>query len=113
MSDNERVKRARTQRAKSNGARGGTSRVSSGFDADSRKRRLPSHHLDLTPAERRILKDQDWIDEDESDLLLAMRREAEEGGKAIPFEQVLEEFGYKLDDFLPARRNARAPFPKG
>jgi hypothetical protein len=62
--------------------------------------------VDLTPAERRFLKDPNWIDEDESDLLLAIRREAEEGDKAIPFEQVLKELGYKLDDFLPARRKS-------
>lgn len=41
----------------------------------------------MTPAERRLLKDPDWIDEDESNLLLAMWREAEEGNKAIPFER--------------------------
>jgi hypothetical protein len=77
-----------------------------------KKRRLPSDLVDLTPAERRLLKDPDWIDEDESDLLLAMRREAEEGDRAIPFEQVLKELGYKLDDFLPARRKTRAALPK-
>jgi hypothetical protein len=77
-----------------------------------KKRRLPSDLVDLTPAERRLLKDPDWIDEDESDLLLAMRREAEEGDRAIPFEHVLKELGYKLDDFLPARRKTRAALPK-
>lgn len=109
MSDNGRVKTAKIQKARSKGVRGATSRAASRFE----KHRLPSRLVDLTPAERRLLKDPDWIDEDESDLLLAMRRETEEGDKAVPFEQVLEELGYKLDDFLPARRKARASLPKG
>ena len=97
------------RKTRSNGTRVNSSNAISPFN----KRRLPSSLVDLTPAERRLLKNPDWIDEDESDLLLAMRRETEEGDKAVPFEQVLEELGYKLDDFLPARRKARASLPKG
>ena len=104
MGDNGRVKAGKIRKARSNGARGNASKATSPQGAGSGKHRLPSHLVDLTPAERRFLKDPNWIDEDESDLLLAIRREAEEGEKAIPFDQVLKEFGYKLDDFLPARR---------
>jgi hypothetical protein len=72
---------------------------SSVFYLDSEKHRLPSSAVDLTAKERAFLKDPDWIDEDESDALIAMRREAEEEDQAIPFEEVLEEFGYeKLGD---------------
>ena len=104
MSDNGSVT-TKTRKTRSNGLRVNTSKTTSHSD----KRRLPSNLVDLTPAERRLLHDPDWIDEDESDLLLAMRRERTEADSAIPFEQVLEEFGYKLDDFLPARRKARTP----
>ena len=99
---------AEMRKTRSNGTRVNTSKAISPFS----KRRLPSNLVDLTPAERRLLKDPDWIDEDESDLLLALRREAEEGNKAIPFEQVLKELGYRLDDFVPTRRKTRATLPK-
>ena len=94
------------RKATSNGARGNASKRTSPGGAGSGKHRLPSHLVDLTRAERRLLKDPNWINEDESDLLLAIRREAEEGDKAVPFDQVLKQFRYKLDDFLPARRKS-------
>jgi len=109
VSDNGRVKTAKMRKTKSNGARRNSPKATLPFN----RRRLPSDLVALTPGERRLLKDPDWIGEDESDLLLAMRREAEEGRRAVPFEQVLKELGYKLDDFLPARRKTRTALPKG
>ena len=44
-------------------------------EIDSRYERLPSSRVQLTAAERKLLKDPDWIDEDEADLILAMREE--------------------------------------
>ena len=66
------------------------------FDRDSELRRLPASAVDLSDQERRFLKDPNWIDEDESDALLAMRCIEEEEGQAILFEDVLDEFGYGL-----------------
>ena len=40
---------------------------------DARYERLPSSRVKLTGEERALLKDPDWIDEDEADLILAMR----------------------------------------
>ena len=47
----------------------------------------------LTPAERRTLKDPDFITEDEADLIVCDRR-SNEG--TVPAEKVLAEFGYSL-----------------
>jgi hypothetical protein len=67
--------------------------------------------VDLTAKERAFLKDPDWIDEDESDCLLAMRRIAEHEGQAIPFEEVLREFGYEeLDGRLSPRGRKLSQF---
>jgi len=35
--------------------------------------RRPASEFPLSPAEKEILKDKDWIDEEEADLILAMR----------------------------------------
>ena len=51
-------------------------------EIDARYERLPSSRVKLTADEQRLLKDPDWIDEDEADLILALR----------------EEKGYKLSD---------------
>jgi hypothetical protein len=109
VSDNGSVKTVKMRKTGSNRTRVNSAKATSSFS----KRRLRSNLVDLTPAEQRLLNDPDWIDENESDLLLALRREAEEGNKAIPFEQVVKELGYKVDDFLPARRKARASVRKG
>jgi hypothetical protein len=45
--------------------------------------------LDLTEEERAILKDPDWVDEDEADAIMAMRIEKSEGGSAIPIRQYM------------------------
>ena len=68
------------------------------FERDSELRRLPASAVELTAEERRFLKDPNWIDEDEADALLAMRREKEEGRRAIPFRKLLKELGYDVAD---------------
>ena len=42
-------------------------------EIDARYERLPSFRGALTPQERELLKDPEWIDEDEADLILALR----------------------------------------
>jgi len=44
-----------------------------GIDGTLTRRRVSECPLELTATERRLLKDPDWIDEDEADLVLAMR----------------------------------------
>jgi hypothetical protein len=52
----------------------------------------PSSEFKLTAKERALLKDPEWMTEDEADLIIAMRREAE-GGCTIPLEEVLARHG--------------------
>lgn len=41
--------------------------------------RRPSSEFPLSAAEKKLLKDRDWIDEEEADLILAIREEKEHG----------------------------------
>jgi hypothetical protein len=41
--------------------------------------RRPASEFELTAAESKLLKDQDWIDEEEADLILAIREEKQHG----------------------------------
>ncbi len=56
----------------------------------------PSPDFKLTPKERRLLKDPDWMTEDEAGLIVSLRRRAE--GGYIPAEEVLAEQGLPLED---------------
>jgi hypothetical protein len=58
---------------------------------DSEHNRVATHELELTDAERALLKDPDWLDEDEADAIMAMRIEKVEAGSAIPIRQYLRE----------------------
>jgi hypothetical protein len=53
----------------------------------------------LSPEERAILKDQDFITEDEADIIMS-HRAMNEPGESIPYEEVLAEAG------IPLRRRA-------
>jgi len=51
----------------------------------------------LTPAERAGLENPDFITEDEADMIIIGRREAEDKGlPSIPAEEVFKEFGIVL-----------------
>jgi len=39
----------------------------------------PASEFELTAAEKKLLKDRDWIDEEEADLILAIREQKEHG----------------------------------
>jgi hypothetical protein len=58
---------------------------------DSEHNRLATHELELTEEERALLKDPEWMDEDEADAIMAMRIEKEEAGSAIPIRQYMRE----------------------
>jgi hypothetical protein len=47
---------------------------------------------ELTPAEHALLKNPDFITEDEADVIVSDRR-MEEGGPSVPLEQILKERG--------------------
>ena len=58
---------------------------------DSENGRVATHELELSDEERALLKDPEWMDEDEADAIMAMRIEKEEGGSAIPIRQYMRE----------------------
>jgi len=57
--------------------RGSASTIRPLSEIDARSERLPSSRVKLTVEESELLKDPDWIDEDEADLILAMRTDKE------------------------------------
>ena len=71
--------------------------VSSLAEIDATRERIPSSVVALTAAECQCLKDPDWIDEDEADVIVSMRREQEEGHLARPIREILRERGIKVD----------------
>jgi hypothetical protein len=76
------------------GSRNGPSNGSGGADSagpDSEKGHASTHELELTEAERALLRDPEWMDEDEADAIMAMRIEKKEGGSAIPIRQYMRE----------------------
>jgi hypothetical protein len=75
-------------------SRNGPSNGSVGADLaglDSEKCRASTHELELTAEERALLRDPEWMDEDEADAIMAMRIEKKEGGSAIPIRQYMRE----------------------
>lgn len=65
-------------------------------NTDSTRRRVPSAAVKLSPEERKLLSDPDWLDEDEADLIMSLRVERAEGRLAIPFEEYLKKRGRRL-----------------
>jgi hypothetical protein len=61
--------------------------------ADSERERLSTLGIDLTDDERALLRDPEWIDEDEADSIIAMRIEKEEGERTIPLRQYMRDRG--------------------
>jgi hypothetical protein len=53
--------------------------------------------LDLTPEERKILADPNWVTEDEADVIVTMRRQKAEKGKGISLQDFLKKHGYKVE----------------
>jgi hypothetical protein len=83
---------------------GNNARAKSFAHIDSERYRLPSSEVELTAEERRLLKDPSWIDEDEADIIICMRREKEPGNEPIPFREYLKRRGIKLDRSNKATR---------
>ena len=65
---------------------------------DSERERLPAYRANLSAKERSLLKDPDWIDEDEADVIICMRRESQEKDQAIPFREYLKRRGRSVAD---------------
>ena len=86
------------------GKNGSPTRAKPFADIDSERYRLPSSEVKLTAEERELLKDPDWIDEDEADIIVCMRREKEPGNEPIPFREYLKQRGIKLDSSNKAIR---------
>ncbi len=58
---------------------------------DSEQNRVATYELELSEEERALLRDPEWMDEDEADSIMAMRIEKEEAGSAIPIRQYMRE----------------------
>ena len=58
---------------------------------DSEHQRAAARDVDLTGEERALLRDPEWMDEDEADAIRAMRIEKDEAGGAIPIRQYMRE----------------------
>jgi hypothetical protein len=58
---------------------------------DSEHNRVATHELELSEEERALLRDPEWMDEDEADAIMAMRIEKEEAGSAIPIRQYIRD----------------------
>lgn len=67
-------------------------------EIDSERERLPADRVKLSSKERALLKDPDWIDEDEADAILAMRIDRDEEGQEIPFRDYLRSRGRTVAD---------------
>jgi len=66
---------------------------------DARYERLPSVRVTLTQEERGLLKDPDWIDEDEADLILALRDEKNsKPGDGIDIREFMRRHGRAVKD---------------
>jgi hypothetical protein len=60
------------------------------------RRRLAECPFQLTGAEKKLLKDPDWIDEDEADLILAIRAEKRYGLKGENIRDFARRYGRDL-----------------
>jgi hypothetical protein len=71
--------------------------LSPAAEIDSERERLPVSQSNLTPEERAFLKDPNWIDEDEADVIICRRLEKEPGNEPIPFREYLRKRGIRVD----------------
>jgi len=60
--------------------------------------RRPSSEFPLSASERELLKDQDWIDEEEADLILALREEQEHGLRGENIRDFARRHGRRVKD---------------
>jgi hypothetical protein len=67
-------------------------------EIDSERERLPVDRVELSAEERTLLKDPEWIDEDEADAILIERIIQKEGHTAIPFREYLRRNGRTVED---------------
>jgi hypothetical protein len=63
-------------------------------DSETGVNARPSSEFDLTPGERKLLADPDWITEDEADVIIAERRLRTD--EMIPLEKIFERNGYTV-----------------
>ena len=63
--------------------------------ATAARKGIPAEQTNLTPAERALLPDPDWVTEDDADAMIGMRRERTE--KPIRLEKVLKRYGYRVE----------------
>ena len=67
--------------------------------------RHPSSDFPLSAAEKKLLKDRDWIDKEEADLILAIREEKEHGLKG----ENIRDFARRHGRYVKERADAQCP----
>ena len=68
-------------------------------EIDSERERLPSSVVELTAAERKLLADPDWIDEDEADTILALRiQKKHKPGDYMDIRDYIRSRGFDVKD---------------
>jgi hypothetical protein len=60
----------------------------------SSRKRVSASVLNLTEEERAIVRDPDWVTEDDADAIVCMRRDKE---GSVSFEEVLRKNGIQLE----------------
>ena len=55
---------------------------------------IPVEETNLTPEERAMLPDPNWLTEDDADAIASLRAQAE-GGQRIPFREYLKKHGHR------------------
>jgi hypothetical protein len=55
---------------------------------------VPVEETNLTPEERAMLPDPDWVTEDDADAIISLRRLKSEG--VTPIRETLKRLGYKI-----------------
>ena len=58
---------------------------------------MPAADVKLSPAERRKLRDPEWIDQEEAEVLLIARAVAEEGTRGMPLREYMRRRGVRLE----------------
>ena len=65
-------------------------------EIDATRERLPTSAVELTREEKKLLKEPDWMDEDEADAILALRDLEKDKRRAIPFRDYLKKRSIRI-----------------
>lgn len=72
-----------------------TSPVGARSSPRSSRPAIRASRTNLTPEERALLPDPDWVTKDDADFVIGLRGELQ--GKPIPLARVLRRYGYRVE----------------